>query len=48
MAKRLGKYIKGAQGDLQMDTDVTNMSRQSTAHQQVSSVPQKSTRRKRK
>lgn len=25
IAKRLGKYIKGAQGDAQVDTDVSNM-----------------------
>lgn len=32
MAKKRGKYLKGAQGDSQIDTDVTNLSKQSTAH----------------
>jgi len=35
IAKKLGKYLKGAQGDSQIETDVTLMSKQSTAHQQV-------------
>ena len=35
-AKKRGMYLKGAQGDAQVDTDVTKMSNQSTAHQQVS------------
>jgi signal recognition particle subunit SRP72 len=46
MAKKLGKYLKGAQGDSQVDTDVTKLDRQSTAHQQV--TQQRTNKRKRK
>lgn len=47
MAKRLGKYIKGAQGDSQVDTDVLSgaNSKTSTAYQSVSTT-QKQGRRK--
>lgn len=39
LAKKRGIYIKGAQGDAQIDTDVTNkaQTQTSTAHMQVGS-----------
>lgn len=50
MAKRLGKYIKGAQGDSQVETDVTLISKQSTAHVEVATTTtgNKNQKRKRK
>lgn len=35
MAKKKGLYIKGAQGDAQIDTDVTGGGNKSTSHQDV-------------
>ena len=45
-AKKKGLYLKGAQGDAQIDTDVTGGIAQSTAHQEA--VMQKSKHKRRK
>mmetsp|Transcript_34683 Transcript_34683/g.53160 ORF Transcript_34683/g.53160 Transcript_34683/m.53160 type:complete len:438 (-) Transcript_34683:20-1333(-) len=45
MAKKKGIYLKGAQGDAQIDTDVTNMGK-STAHQET--VQESNTKRRKK
>ena len=36
LAKKKGMYIKGAQGDAQVNTDVTNLANSTTAPAQVS------------
>ena len=47
-AKKKGKYLKGAQGDAQVDTDVTSGMglATSTAHQEVTEDKSKHKRRK--
>lgn len=45
-AKKKGIYLKGAQGDAQIDTDVTGGIMQSTAAQEVVQEKQKHKRRK--
>jgi signal recognition particle subunit SRP72 len=46
MAKKKGIYLKGAQGDAQIDTDVTSGNLKSTAHQDAAAAGNK--RRKKK
>jgi len=45
-AKKKGLYLKGAQGDAQIDTDVTGGISQSTAHQEAVTDKKKNKRRK--
>ncbi|CDW76997.1 signal recognition particle 72 kda protein [Stylonychia lemnae] len=45
-AKKKGIYLKGAQGDAQIDTDVTGGISQSTAHQEAVTEKKKNKRRK--
>mmetsp|Transcript_46048 Transcript_46048/g.33810 ORF Transcript_46048/g.33810 Transcript_46048/m.33810 type:complete len:114 (-) Transcript_46048:42-383(-) len=45
-AKKRGIILKGAQGDTQMDTDVTGGINQSTAHQEAATSKQKYKRKK--
>lgn len=46
IAKKRGIYLKGAQGDAQIDTDVTGGITQSTAHQEVVSEKTKTNKRR--
>ena len=49
IAKKKGIYLKGAQGDAQIDTDVTSTGiMQSTAHKEVASEKQKGGNKRRK
>ena len=50
IAKKKGIYLKGAQGDAQIDTDVTSgaMLAQSTAHQEAVSEKTKTNKRRKK
>ena len=48
MAKKQGKYLKGAQGDAQIDTDVSGGIGQSTAHVAVASSDSKKHNKRRK
>ena len=48
LAKKRGIYLKGAQGDATVDTDVTQGITQSTAHQDVVQDKQKQNKRKKK
>ena len=45
-AKKKGKYLKGAQGDAQIDTDVSGGIGQSTAHKEAVTDKNKNKRRK--
>jgi hypothetical protein len=38
MAKKKGIYLKGAQGDAQIDTDVTSGNLKSTAHKDAAAA----------
>ena len=48
MAKKKGIYLKGAQGDAQIDTDVTQGITQSTAHQEATQQKAKTNKRRKK
>lgn len=48
LAKKRGIYLKGAQGDAQVSTDVTKTNAASSAHQQVSSSQNNRNKRRRK
>ena len=47
-AKKKGIYLKGAQGDAHIDTDVTGGISQSTAHQEAVSEKSKPNKRRKK
>ena len=48
LAKKKGMYIKGAQGDAQVDTDVTKLATASAAQPQVSQAGKRGSKRRRK
>ena len=48
LAKKKGMYIKGAQGDAQVNTDVTNLANSTTAPAQVSQGGKRNKRQRRK
>ena len=47
-AKKRGIYLKGAQGDAQVDTDVSKLAAGSATHQQVQTSNNKNNKRRRK
>lgn len=47
-AKKRGIYLKGAQGDSQIDTDVTKLTGASSTHQQVNTESSKNRNKRRK
>ena len=48
LAKKKGMYIKGAQGDAQVNTDVTNLANSTAAPAQVSQGGKRNKRQRRK